>query len=71
MAHKITVNLPIGKAQAIQELGRKVYGDWSLGFNQAAHVLLDALASGEYELKKVAKRKTSKPKDDTVEVDED
>ena len=59
MAHRISVNMVMSEAQTIQELGRKHYKDSSLGINQAAFVLLQALASGEYRLVKV--RKAKKP----------
>lgn len=57
MGHSISVQMAMADAKKIQELGRKHYNDGSLGINQAAFVLLKALASGEYKLTKQRKAK--------------
>ena len=46
-------------AKTIQEMARKLTGDGSLGINQAAHVILLGLASGDYSM---SKKRTPKPK---------
>jgi len=53
----------MSEANEIKTLGRKFLGDDSLGYNQAAHVLLSALASGEYKLVQVKQpKKEPEPK---------
>ena len=56
MGHRIMLSMSMGDAKKIQTLGRKLHKDESLGINQAAFVLLGALASGEYRLSKVRKK---------------
>lgn len=63
MAHRITVALPHGDAEKLQEMGRKMHGDYSLGINQAVHVLLEALVSGTHYMAKKRQPK-AKPKDE-------
>ena len=60
MAHRIYIDMIMSEAQKVQSLGRKLYKDDSLGINQAAFVVLSALASGEYRLTKV-RRKAKEP----------
>ena len=56
MAHRIYVDMVMSDAQKVQSLGRKLHKDDSLGINQAAFVVLGALASGEYRLTKVRQK---------------
>ena len=56
MAHRIYVDMIMSDAQKVRDLGRKLYKDNSLGINQAAFVVLNALATGEYRLTKVRRR---------------
>lgn len=68
MGHSITVQLIMSEAQEIQELGRKIYNDDSLGINQSVLVVLRAIASGEYKLAKA--RKTAEKKIEPGEKEE-
>jgi len=71
MAHRIVIELPMSSANKLRQLGRSFHKDESLGINQAAAVLLDALVSGEFVLepapaKSKAKAKEAKEPEDTV-----